>query len=185
MVHMHMLPPAFVQMPFHMHVNLELVEAVCLVSAMLLEVPHVAAAVARGGPGAQAAARRPAFKAFHRILDMHGRMTFEGPPESVRDHIVAASRALLRGDWRKAAGYVAALPVWSFLPGREQLLASLRAKLQAEALRAYLFGYGRQYDSLSLDQLCSMFELPEKKVYRCSQQGGAQGVILSCRDFAG
>ena len=40
----------------------------------------------------------------------------------------------------------------------------LRHKLQEEGLRTYLLAYGRFYSSLSISQLCDMFELPENKV---------------------
>jgi len=40
----------------------------------------------------------------------------------------------------------------------------LRNKLQEEGLRTYLLAYGRFYSSLSIAQLCDMFELPERKV---------------------
>ena len=40
----------------------------------------------------------------------------------------------------------------------------LRERVQAEALRTYLFAFGLHYASLSLDQLATSFQLPEKKV---------------------
>jgi hypothetical protein len=60
----------------------------------------------------------------------------------VRDHIMAATRCLMRGDWSKAYAYVTALPVWALVPQREAVLGMLKGKLQEEALRTYLFTYG-------------------------------------------
>jgi len=146
------------QMPFHMHISLELLESSCLLSAMLLEVPSMAA-------NPLAARKRIISKSFHRILDTYNRQTFTGPPETVRDHVMAATRALMRGDWQAAYKAVSGLSVWALVPQREAVLAMLQDKLKEEALRTYLFTYSAQYLSLSLDQLCTMFELPEKRVY--------------------
>lgn len=49
---------------------------------------------------------------------------------------------------------------------KEAVLGMLRSKLQEEGLRTYLLAYGRFYSSLSIAQLCDMFELPERKVSR-------------------
>lgn len=50
---------------------------------------------------------------------------FTGPPENVRDHVMAATRALMRGDWRKAHEYVSALTVWNLVPQKVRLLCWL------------------------------------------------------------
>ncbi|KAK9861015.1 hypothetical protein WJX84_011860, partial [Apatococcus fuscideae] len=149
------------QMPFHMHINLELLEAVHLICAMLLEVPSRAAVAC----GAAEARRRPISKPWERLMSNFEKQTFTGPPENVRDHVMAASRALMGGDWRQAYEHVASLTVWSLLSGKHDPKALMRSKLQECGLQTYLFASGSYYQSLSLEQLCQMFELPEERVH--------------------
>lgn len=146
------------QMPFHMHINLELLESVHLISAMLLEAPNLAA-------NPLDAPRRTSSKPFISwLLNNYQSHTYLGPPENVKDHVVAATRALLTGDWRSSYKYICALPCWSLMPKQAEVLEMLKGKLQEEGLRTYLFAYASQYSSLSLDQLCTMFELSPQKV---------------------
>jgi hypothetical protein len=54
---------------------------------------------------------------------------------------MAATRALMRGDWQKAYAAVAGLSVWALVPQREAVLGMMQDKLKQEALRTYLFTY--------------------------------------------
>jgi translation initiation factor 3 subunit C len=75
----------------------------------------------------------------------------------------------MAGKWQKAYDYLAGLTSWNLVPHKAFVLALLREKLQEEGLRTYLLAYGSHYQSLSHDQLCEMFDLPEKKVWHRSK----------------
>ena len=77
------------------------------------------------------------------------------PSENVRDHVMAASRALLSGDWQRACALTQGMEVWRLLPEeqRQSVQVMLRERIQLEALRAFLFAASAAYHSVSLDQL--------------------------------
>jgi len=140
------------QVPYHMHLNLELLEAVHLISAMLLEVPYMASHPFDVKP-------KPISRSFRKLLDQENRQVFTGPPENTREFVVTAAKALQKGDWKRCEELLLNLPVWDLLSGVDQVKAMLRGKIQEAGLRTYLFTYSKYYDSLNLDSLCHMFDL--------------------------
>merc|ERR1719228_1273612 len=150
------------QMPFHMHINLELLECVYLVSAMLLECVYLVS-------HEYDARRRMISKSYYQQLRSSERQALVGPPESMREHVVAASKAMRNGDWRKAAGYIINEKmngkVWDLFYDADSVRAMLTRKVQEESLRTYLFTYSNVYDSLSIPVLAEMFELDQNSVH--------------------
>lgn len=143
-------------LPYHMHINLELLECVYLVSAMLMEVPYMAA-------HEMDARRRMISKNFHHVMRMSERQTLTGPPESMREHVVAASKAMKTGNWKSCKNFIINdkmnTKVWDLFFQGEKVKDMITAKIQEESLRTYLFTYSSVYDSLSMVTLAEMFEL--------------------------
>ncbi|CAG8600353.1 1457_t:CDS:2, partial [Scutellospora calospora] len=136
------------QLPFHMHINLELLECAYLTCSMLLEIPSMAAA------GSNPEARKKIIsKPFRRMLDYNERQVFS-------DHIMGAAKALAAGEWQKCQELISAIKIWDLMPETPKIKEMLNRKIQEEGLRTYLFTYSAYYETLGLEQLATMFSLP-------------------------
>ncbi|KAL2753305.1 hypothetical protein ACRALDRAFT_2111346 [Sodiomyces alcalophilus JCM 7366] len=147
------------QLPFHMHINLELLECVYLTCSMLLEIPVLAQT--GSSPDIR---KRNISKTYRRMLEYHERQIFTGPPENTRDHVMQASKALAAGDWKKSTQFIHNIKIWELMPNAEEIKTMLSKQIQEEGLRTYLFTYAPFYDTLAVETLSGMFELEASKV---------------------
>ncbi|KNZ80470.1 Eukaryotic translation initiation factor 3 subunit C [Termitomyces sp. J132] len=142
------------QLPFHMHINTELLEAAFLVSSMLVEIPLLASIES------EELKRKAISKPFRRLLDFADRQVFTGPPESTRDHIMQASKALQDGDWEQCRDLIQSIKIWSLMPEAAAVKEMLAKRIQEQGLRTYLFTYAPHYSTLSISLLSRTFSLP-------------------------
>ncbi|KAF9323082.1 Translation initiation factor 3 subunit c [Podila minutissima] len=147
------------QLPFHMHINLELLECVYLTCSMLLEIPTMAAANLK--PENR---KKVISKPFRRMLDYNSRQVFAGPPENTRDHIMGAAKALSNGEWQQSVELINTIKIWELMPNSDRIKEMLGQKIQEEGLRTYLFSNASFYSSVGLEQLSKMFNLPKNTV---------------------
>lgn len=146
-------------LPFHTHINLELLESVFLTSSLLIEIPQYA----QLGSSIDAKKRLQS-KSFRRALEFHERQTFQGPPENTRDFIMHAAKALQAGNWQKASDLLNSIKIWNLFPESDKIRSLIKEKLQEEGLRTYVFQFKSFYSKLSIAKLSKIFELPESKV---------------------
>lgn len=148
--------------PFHMHINLELIECIYLVSAMLIEIPYMCSRDYE-------TKKRLISKQFHYQLKFSERQPVVGPPENMREHVVAASKAMRNGDWRACIAYLINekmnAKVWDLMARSSEVTSMLVEKVKEETLRSYLFKYSSVYESISIGNLSEMFDLVNGHVY--------------------
>ncbi|KAM3727597.1 Eukaryotic translation initiation factor 3 subunit [Dirofilaria immitis] len=150
------------QIPYHMHINVELMECVYLICSMLLEIPHMASQEYE-------LRRRLLSRSFHYQLKQSEKSSLIGPPENTREHVVAASRAMLNGDWKKCRDYIVNdkmdAKVWNLFRNSEKVKEMVIHRIQEESLRTYLLMYSTVYTTVSLETLSQLFELDKSTVH--------------------
>lgn len=150
------------QIPFHKHINLDLLECVYLVSSMLLEIPDVAA-------NEFSVRKKMISRLFYNQLRKSEEQPLVGLPETTREHVVAASKAMRVGNWKSCRDLIindkVNLKVWNLFHQPDSVRSMLEEKIREGSLRAYLFTYSNVYDSISMQVLGNMFDLDKSTVH--------------------
>ncbi|CAG97924.1 Nip1 [Kluyveromyces lactis] len=152
-------------LPFHQHINLDLIDTVYMTCSLLLDVPHMAAYYS----GIKVK-RIPVFqKSIRRILESSEKAIFHGPPETLRDHILYAAKSMQKGDYLQSIEYLRKISVWSLLSKSDDIINQLSEKVQIETLKTYIFTYKRFYSKISISKLSKLFDLDIEKVLAVAQ----------------
>lgn len=150
------------QIPFHKHINLDLLECVYLVSSMLLEIPDVAA-------NEFSVRKKMISRLFYNQLRKSEEQPLVGLPETTREHVVAASKAMRIGNWKLCRDLIinekVSMKVWNLFHRPDSVRSMLEGKIREGSLRAYLFTYSNVYDSISIAVLAKMFDLDRSTVH--------------------
>jgi translation initiation factor 3 subunit C len=173
--------------PFHMHINIELVDAVYYISSLLVEVPLMALQSYQGStPGAinyanseaQSQAqniKKNVSRSFKRILDYTERQYFQGPAEETRDSVFEAYNELVRFNWKSASKILSELRVWGMMPGisvinadgknGDELLTEMLVKsCKIQSLKTWIYVNSGLIKNYSVRKLASRFEINEEMV---------------------
>ena len=164
------------QAPFHVHINVELLEAIYLVSGMLTDT-HTLFGFSRQHT-------RTLNRGHLRMLEGFEKQTFSGPPEGVRDTIMCATKHLIDGDWQIASKHITNMSNWSLLPAseneRDAIMARVVVELKKEALRTHIFQRASHYESLCFETLSAMFDTDVRTVEATVNKLLASGLVGSC-----
>ena len=136
-----------------------MVECFQLTASMIHEVPWMAAPPSKYG-------RWQISQNFRRLMDNSERQVFNGPPETPKEHIYCAVRALRDGDWRACSENIFSLDrIWSLVPNYTSVQADLLQEIKKSALKTYIFSYSTHYDSMSLTELVREFEMSSTTIH--------------------
>jgi translation initiation factor 3 subunit C len=147
-------------LPFHMHLNIELVEAAYGLSAMILEAPQLAKSM-----GSDVSSRR--LGKYKRQLESYDRQLFSGPAESSKDAVALAGKALLNDDVHRAVALVDGMKIWDNMPEGHKVRSRTVDQVRVTGLQTYLVNNAGCHKSFELSLLAASFGLSTSAVSAC------------------
>lgn len=147
-------------LPYHQHINLDLIDLVFMTCSLLIEIPQMAAFYS--GIKVQRIPYSP--KSVRRALEHYDKSTFQGPPETLRDTVIFAAKEMKKGNWSKCLEYLTSIKTWALLPNMRTIFEVLTTRVKEETLKTYFFSYKRFYANFGVKKLADLVSLPESTV---------------------
>ncbi|CCK70391.1 translation initiation factor eIF3 core subunit c KNAG_0E01250 [Huiozyma naganishii CBS 8797] len=147
-------------LPFHQHINLDLIDVVFMTCSLLIEIPQMTAFFS----GIKVKRQPFSQKSIRRSLEHHDKSSYQSAPESSRDYVIFAAKAMQQGDWVRCVSYLKAIKTWNLLPNVDEVMNILTKRVKTESLKTYFFTYKRFYSRISVDKLADLFELAPEDV---------------------
>ena len=142
-------------LPFHMHMNSSLVEAIYFITAMLIDVPKIPSN--DYDPYGQFDS-----DIFRKLIQFYEKKALIGPPENNRDYIIQTINCLKKGDWKEAHETLKLMPAWKNFALADLAIQKMIPQLKQSAMVTYIFAHRKIYESFNFEQLAKMFELSSK-----------------------
>ena len=146
--------------PYHQHINLDLIDVVFMTCSLLIEIPQMTAFYS----GIRIKRLPYSQKSIRRVLEHHDKASFQGPPETSRDFVVYAAKAMQKGDWESSVSYLQSVKSWNMLPNNDVVMENLVERIKTESMKSYLYTYKKFYSKFSVKQLADVFSLDSAKV---------------------
>jgi len=144
-------------LPVHMHINTEVVDAVHLIAAMLIDTPNIIA-------DASDNTKRQISKVYRKLYDQY--KNFHGVPETYRDKVMVAGKDLQRGNWKKCYENLVGMNLWNNLTQDAQKAKEhLLVKVKEQAFKCYLTTIQSCYDAIDIQSLATKFELEKDAIH--------------------
>lgn len=153
-------------LPYHKHINLDLIDVVFMTSSLLIEIPSMTAFYS----GIKINRMPRTQKSLRRVLEYFDKQSYQSPPESSRDYVVYSAKAIKECNWTKSFEYLSSIKTWQLLPNVENVMIDLKERIKVESLKIYFFTYKRFYNKISMEKLSELFDLTIEKISEILQE---------------
>eukprot|EP01017_Pseudomicrothorax_dubius_P050252 TRINITY_DN947_c0_g1_i6.p1 TRINITY_DN947_c0_g1~~TRINITY_DN947_c0_g1_i6.p1 ORF type:complete len:326 (+),score=92.42 TRINITY_DN947_c0_g1_i6:325-1302(+) len=142
--------------PLHMHISLEVLDSVFLISALLVDTPTLLSETDRRNQSLS-------LKKLRAFIDSTERNYFISSPEQSRDYIYAAYKELVKGRWRTVYATLLQINLWKTISNPEKVKKVLLSRVKESACRCFIINYGIALDTVDFDYLTRTLEFtPEE-----------------------